>query len=234
MDDGTWGVSMGQWLAAGAGPATDPVVGDPLNITRMSVEQVDGNGDVVDSDPVGLGGASGLYSADATPPADPFGYGFATLVTIDPAAVELSLVLDGDVVATVPVSGAPTVSITSPVAGAHIPRGQPLTIEWTASDPDGDPLVASVLISDDDGASWRPLASGVAGTTLTIPTPQDVGGSTVRVRVVVSDGLRSGESISGAFSAEPDTSLGEDRVISSATSGTAASAADHDHAARRP
>ncbi|HZI44723.1 MAG TPA: hypothetical protein VFD53_05860, partial [Ilumatobacter sp.] len=213
MDDGTWGVSMGQWLPAGAGSPTDPVVGDPLNITRMSVAQIDGNGDVVESDPVGLGGASGLYNANATPPADPFGYGFATLVTIDPSAVALSLLLDGDVVATVPVSDAPTVSVTSPVAGAHIPRGQPLAIEWTASDPAGDPLVASVLISDDDGATWRPLASGITGTTLTIPTPQDVGGAAVRVRVVVSDGLRSGEATSGAFSAEPDTSLGEDRVV---------------------
>ena len=33
------------------------------------------------------------------------------------------------------------------------------------------------------------------------------------MRVVVSDGLRSGEATSGAFAAEPDTSLGEDRVI---------------------
>ncbi len=210
--DGSWGVSSGQWLPAGTGTATDPIATAALDLSRMSVDQVDANGNVVDSKPVGLGPAAGLYAADATP-AGPFGYGFSTRVAIDPLAVSLSLVLDGVVVETVAISAAPTVSLASPTAGANVPRGDPLTVEWASTDPDGDPLTADVFISDDNGVTWRPLAAGVTGQAITVPVPQDVGGTAVRVRVVVSDGLRFAEAVSGAFSAEPDVSLGEERLV---------------------
>ena len=213
LPDGSWGVTSGQWLPTGPGHLTDPVVPDALDLSRMSIDQVDTNGNVIDSKPVGLGGAAGLYAADAAPVAEPFGYGFSTLVAIDPLAISLRLVLDGAVVETIAISGAPTVSLTSPAAGSNVVRGDPLTVDWLEDDPDGDPLTANVFISDDDGTTWRPLASGVTGETITVPVPQDIGGDAVRVRVVVSDGLLYAEATSGAFSAEPDMSLGEGRIV---------------------
>ena len=112
-DDGSWGVPTGNGSPPATGSPTDPVVDDPLDISRMSVAQVDGNGDAVGSDPVGLGGASGL-SRRLAAERDTFGYGFTTPVTLDPDAKELAHVLDGDIVATVPVSGAPTVASRVP------------------------------------------------------------------------------------------------------------------------
>ncbi len=208
-----WGVSSGRWIAAGSGSATDPVAPTSLNFSRMTVDQVDGNGDVVASTPVGLGAAGGLYGAGVMPPSEPFGFGFSTRVELDSRAVSLLLTLDGAVVETMPLSGAPTVVLSNPVAGSRFPRGSPLTVQWTASDPDGDPLTASVFISGDDGVTWHPLATGVTTETITEPVPQDIGGAAVRVRVVVSDGLRFAEAVSGAFSAEPDVSLGDERIV---------------------
>ncbi len=213
LPDGSWVVSDGQWLRSPTGNNTDPIVPGELDQSRMSLDQLDSNGDTVQSDTVGLGEADPLYGAGATPAAKPFGFGFSTLVPIDPAAVSFALSLDGTVVATRLLSAPPTVVLTSPAAGSNIPRGSPVTVSWTAADLDGDPLTATLLISDDDGVSWRPLATGVTATTITEPVPLDVGGTTVRVKVVVSDGLQAGEAVSDAFAAEPDTALGEERVV---------------------
>ncbi|MBK9714255.1 MAG: hypothetical protein IPO81_23555 [Kouleothrix sp.] len=94
---------------------------------------------------------------------------------------------------------APVVDITAPQAGQQVPNG-PLTISWTASDADSDPLTYSVLYSDDAGASWQPLTTGLSAKQLTINTSQIPGGSQSRVRVVASDGLLSGIGTSGDFS----------------------------------
>lgn len=213
LPDGSWGVTPGEWLPADPGASTDPAANGGLDLTRLSVDQLDAAGNIIGSQPVGLGAANGLYSAGATPPTVPFGFGFSTRVTLLDGATMLHLSLDKTVVKTVLISKAPTVTLTSPAGGTVVGRGDPLTVSWTAAtDPTGVSLVADVLISDDDGATWRPLATGVTGSTVTQPVPQDIGGTKVRVRVVVSDGLRSAEAISGAFSAEPTVGSGTPRV----------------------
>ena len=86
-----------------------------------------------------------------------------------------------------------------------------MTVSWTAHDPDGDPLTADLFVSDDAGVSWRPLAQGVVGNTVTMPLPADVGGDHVVVRVVTSDGVRAASAESQPFSA--DGTIATERVV---------------------
>jgi hypothetical protein len=93
----------------------------------------------------------------------------------------------------------PVVEVVSPNGGeswdaTHI-------IEWTANDDDGDPLSFDVLYSADAGATWESLASGVTETRLEVDAAYLEGTDEALVRVVASDGLRSGEDVSdGLFS----------------------------------
>src|SRR5205823_6207153 len=140
-------VTEGQWLPAGPGAVTDPVAPGALDLTRLSVEQLDAGGAAVGSpQPVGMGGAQGLYHPGSTQPATPFGFAFSTRVALDPTTRRLRMRLDGTIVDTVQLSAAPTVSLTSPAAGSHVPRGEPLTVSWTAADADSAALSTTVFI----------------------------------------------------------------------------------------
>ena len=84
---------------------------------------------------------------------------------------------------------------------------------WTVDDPDSSEHTTSVLVSDDGGTTWRPLASRITGTSITLPLPADIGGPSVRIRVVVSDGVRIGQADSPTFDAEPAGAPGEERLV---------------------
>jgi hypothetical protein len=211
--DGSWHTRFGHWFSTNPGDPFDPVVDGSLETARMTVQLLDASGsDLGPPQPVGLGPTGGKYAQDATPSQVPTGYTFATRIALAPGARSLELALDGAAVDTVPLSMPPTVTLTSPAAGSRVPRGEPLTVSWSANDPDGDPLTADVYVSDDGGASWRPFVAGATGTSVTVDVPQDVGGDEVRVRLVVTDGARFAEAVSGPFSAEPATALGRERV----------------------
>ena len=93
--------------------------------------------------------------------------------------------------------GTPTVSISSPSGGETFNDGD-LTVTWNASDPDGDPLVASVEYSH-DGTNWTPIAS-TSSNSATVPVGQLGGGDQAQVRVWVSDGFHSASATSNPFS----------------------------------
>jgi len=63
---------------------------------------------------------------------------------------------------------APVVSAVTLTTGNTIPASGPVTISWTASDADGDPLVADVLWSRDAGTTFEPLASGITQPSYTL------------------------------------------------------------------
>lgn len=218
--DGTWSATPGQWVRGGAGAPTPADLDlDELELERMTATQLNANGEPIgEPAPVGLSPTGGQYGAGAGSTApDDFGYVYASRLNVDPAAVAVELRLDGAIVDTRPLTAPPTVAVTTPVAGDEVGRGEPLTVEWTMSDPDGDALTSAVLISDDGGASFRPLAVEVTGTSLTVPMPADVGGNQVVVRVVTSDGERQASADSGAF-ATPAVGLPEERVVFTTTS----------------
>lgn len=84
---------------------------------------------------------------------------------------------------------APTVTILSPNGGQSL--GRSATIQWSASDADGDPLTATVLYSADGGANWHAVASDVATTSADVDLLGLPGGSQALFRVLVSDGFYS-------------------------------------------
>ena len=98
-------------------------------------------------------------------------------------------------------ANAPTVAVVTP-AGGEIVDSAGLTVNWSASDADGDALVATVLYSRDGGASYAPLRLHLTGSSVVIPLAELGGTTQGKVRVIVSDGVNTGQADSaGIFSA---------------------------------
>jgi len=86
---------------------------------------------------------------------------------------------------------------------AHIPAGgevwkagTPAIVSWKAEDSDGDPLTFSVLVSADAGKTWIPVAAGLTGSKYTFDTTGLPLAQQAVVKVRVSDGVNTAESIS--------------------------------------
>jgi|GEM_PF-845907 len=118
------------------------------------------------------------------------------------AAVQI--VQGSTVLATRAVSpNAPVVAVTAPAGGETVDANG-LTISWTASDADGDPLVATVLYSRDNGATYAPLRLHLTTSAVVIPLV-DLGGTTQgKVRVIVSDGVNTGQADSNGLFTVPN------------------------------
>ena len=84
----------------------------------------------------------------------------------------------------------PTVQLLAP-NGPLVPPGTDLTVEWTGSDADGDPLVYTLLYSTDGGAQWEPLDAGLTVTQVDIPLGSLRGGNAALFRVLASDGVHT-------------------------------------------
>ena len=100
-------------------------------------------------------------------------------------------------------ANAPTVAVTAPAGGETIDANG-LTVSWTAADADGDALVATVLYSRDGGATYAPLRLHLTTATVVIPL-DELGGTTQgKVRVLVSDGVNTGQADSPGFFTVPN------------------------------
>jgi hypothetical protein len=98
-------------------------------------------------------------------------------------------------------AGVPEVEIISPNGGETWKEGKSYTIQWQASDPDGDRLFSSLLLSRDGGETWTPLALDLEDTEYELKTHGLPEGGAYLVKVVVTDGINTGEDISnGSFS----------------------------------
>lgn len=209
----TFTVSFGQ-LEVTDLPDVTVTLGD-LTVEELlfTATPVDGNGaPTAATQPVTVsrpGGMSGPGASTTAPASDR--WLFSQRIATGPGTVAIRYDLAGATIGTQPLTTPPAVTVTAPAAGASIGRGQDLTVLWTVDDPDSSGHAATLLVSDDAGATWRPLVSRVTGAdTVTIPLPADVGGTDIRVKVIVSDGTRFGEAVSGSFSAEP---VSAERVV---------------------
>lgn len=113
---------------------------------------------------------------------------------------QVDLLHDSAVLASVTASAnPPTVSVTQPPAGSY---SGATSVTWTATDPDGgdDDLNVSLSYSQDDGATWYPLALSADGPSYTLDTAQFANCQACRIRVVVDDGFHSAQAESAAFS----------------------------------
>ncbi len=91
---------------------------------------------------------------------------------------------------------APEVRILSPKGGEFWEIGRSAAISWEASDQDGDRLVYSIAFSPDDGKTWLPIAIDHENKSLAISGVRMEPGQYL-VRVRASDGVNTGEAISG-------------------------------------
>lgn len=103
-------------------------------------------------------------------------------------------------------AGTPTVSVTSPAAGASFGSGQSITVNWTSSDSDGDPLTAMVQYSRDGGTTWNVVADVGNVNSYTFAAADRLAGSVSLAgngsslfRVIVSDGFNTASGLSPAF-----------------------------------
>jgi hypothetical protein len=93
----------------------------------------------------------------------------------------------------------PIVQLTSPAAGATLGSTGKTRFDWTASDPDGDPLTFQLEASS-DGVEWKVIESGLPTTSVEVDLARiPVSGSNVKLRVQAGDGLNVGVGESGPF-----------------------------------
>jgi hypothetical protein len=97
---------------------------------------------------------------------------------------------------TSPGPGQPVVAISQPSGGTI---GDSMTVAWTASDPDADPLIFTLQYSYDGGTTWQALANDVPSTPnpnyqVTLNDLSALHGSAAnagRVRVIATDGFNT-------------------------------------------
>jgi hypothetical protein len=119
---------------------------------------------------------------------------FVALLPHDEDAAQIALVKDGEELDVLersphpPSIGTPSVEVA----------GNKATIEWEATDPDGDPLSFDVRYSLDGGASWQSGAVAVEGSSVVLEplagSPQAI------VEVAANDGFDSVTARSPSFS----------------------------------
>jgi hypothetical protein len=86
--------------------------------------------------------------------------------------------------------GTPSVTVVSPNGGETL-AGAEITVSWTASDPDGDPLRYNIQYSADNGATWELLAQDVTGNSVALDAVNVPRATQGRFRVGASDGIHA-------------------------------------------
>ena len=97
---------------------------------------------------------------------------------------------------------APVVASLSQSGGAVMPPSGAVTVGWSGSDADGDPLLATVQYSFDAGATWTGLAAGLGGSSFTFDAARLAGTRghpDGRLRVLLGDGVLTGYADSAPF-----------------------------------
>lgn len=123
---------------------------------------------------------------------------FSYQIPVEDGAAKIVLKLDGEVLDEIAASdNVPTVNVTAPTASDNWDGVQ--TVQWQASDADGDDLTFTLLYSHDDGQSWFPVASGIEGNSYEVDTTMLPGSNSAKFRVVATDGFNTVEDDSATF-----------------------------------
>ncbi|PKQ16483.1 MAG: hypothetical protein CVT67_04955 [Actinobacteria bacterium HGW-Actinobacteria-7] len=141
-------------------------------------------------------GLSGITQGDAT--------SFSVKVPWVTGAEKIELVYEGTLIDTLLVSSnAPTVTLSSPTAGATYSVGETVTASWIGADTDGGTLSYLPMLSIDAGVSWAPLCGETTDTTCEFAATRQLVTEKARMKVIATDGVNSGEDLSGVFAIRP-------------------------------
>ena len=146
----------------------------------------DGSGNVLGSIPFAPLQGVPEFSPAPTGPAQ-----FLIPVAADPAIRQVR-VLKGAVliVSRSASTNSPSVTVTYPNGGETLSQ-DPVVLQWSASDADGDPLTYLVQYSPDGGSSWQALAVDWPDKTLSVPNRLLAGTTNGLIRVTASDGFNT-------------------------------------------
>ncbi len=125
---------------------------------------------------------------------------FAGLIPAGATTVEL--VRDGVVLHRLARSQPPNVRLTSPTRKSRAKSRGILDVRWTARDPDGGGLEATVDFSPDRGRTWRTVFQGPNRGRAAVPGRYLQKSDRARIRVAVSDGFNESSALSEVFRAE--------------------------------
>lgn len=141
-------------------------------------------------------------AADGEPPID-LGLGFFNFrVPLDPTAVAVQVVRDGQILAERALSpSAPSVVFTAPAAGTEI-GDEPVTLAWNVTDADSDALVSLLQWSADGGGNWETLSIDLPMNEFEVVSTSLRGSTNAFFRVLVTDGLRTSVAQTGPFTVQ--------------------------------
>lgn len=146
---------------------------------------------ILDAD--GTAGTSGTDGSQGTPT-------FAQLLPVMPGAASIVLMNpSSSILGSITLGGiAPTVTITNPTA-AFTGTG---AINWTVTDPDSATFTSRVYYSTDNGPTWAEIGEvSNSGTSLNVDFTSLPGTNGLGlIRVLVSDGVNTGQATSANFS----------------------------------
>lgn len=141
------------------------------------------------------------YSFTPEEIAESEGLGFNQVVNFvaDTRTIQVIQSSDGQVLGSTSVSAnSPTIS-NIVLQGATNPVSGTVTLNWVASDPDGDALTFDVAYSRDNGATFQPVTLNLTDSTVQIDTAQLGGSGTAILRVTANDGVNSTSADSAPF-----------------------------------
>jgi hypothetical protein len=130
----------------------------------------------------------------------PAGLSFVELLPLPDGTTTLLLRQGETVLASVERSpAAPSVEILSPSPeGISLPSAT-LLVRWASSDADGDQLRHMVQYRAGDDGDWQTLATNLATNELDVDLRDLPGSAAARLRVLATDGLRTGSGVSSPF-----------------------------------
>ncbi len=181
-DTGTFEV-VGLWDSAG--PYVPPS-GGPYQMRFLN-----GGGDVL---------MSYDFNGDSSD-AEPTHYAYDVVVPFpaDTQTIEMRRTADNALLGSRTISANPPTIDSVALVGAPNPVDGTVTLEWQASDPDGDPLMYDVYYTSDNGATYTAYALALPASGVQLDTTQMAGSNQAHFRVIANDGTRTAAAQSAPF-----------------------------------